>query len=210
MLELIVLGALAQVQTVRLPPVTPPPAPSPRVEDVPAPVELTGFPDLAIGGIRLVNGDPSFEIRNQGGAATTQPVMVRACVYNDEGSTKRTCSRDESAGTLAAGESRWVAVNCFLVGGRTTYAQGMFGSSGVPTGSTAEQCVPARALGPAWKFRAFVDTPPDSGYAPTGSDRRVAPAALQPDCTTDRGCIRETDERNNLKDFVAPFGGERG
>ena len=202
MIELFVLAATAQLQTVKLPP----PPSAPAANAVPAPVELTGFPDLVISGIRVVDGNPSFEVRNNGGAATAQPVRVRSCAYiGEEGTDKRVCSRDSSAGILAAGEAKWVAVTCFPVaGGPPTYSgSGLLGGVRIPEGGP-ERCSSARDLGPAWKFSARADATPDSELVPEGG---MAPAALQPDCDSSYGCIRELNEGNNRSEYQAPFPG---
>ncbi|MEO5971776.1 MAG: hypothetical protein ABIP91_00210 [Sphingomicrobium sp.] len=209
MLELLFLAAAGQLQTIRLPPPVAevPPAPSAPVRQaVPTPVELA-LPDLTITGIRVINEQiADFEVRNQGSAATAAPVRIRACVYLGRGLngvyTIR-CSPDLSAGVLAAGQSKWVKVDCFLDDGGVTPTGGGGGIFGSPGGFKARkpQCADLTfGAEKIAKYDAFADPAPRVRY----SEGPAAPAAVQPDCGDEFGCVRETNERNNRREFPAP------
>lgn len=208
MLELLFLAAAAQVQVVRMPPViqvAPEPS-APSSEAVPAPVEVA-LPDLKIAAMRLI-GDQiaEFEVKNQG-RATASNIRMYGCASTGDpnrGISDSFCSAKQVVGTLAAGRSKWVRIECFLDKGGIDSggSGGLFGS--VPSTITV---IPPRCtdlLAGRWpiiEFSAFVDPAADS----LRSDRIAAPAMLQPDCGDDFGCVREINESNNRATFKPPF-----
>ncbi len=213
MIELM-LAAAAQVQTMRLPPIAPPQPTAPVIEALPPSGEVTGFPDLAMGGIR-VHG-PSlveFEVRNHGPADAIGPIGVKACAALSEELAEMMgtssiiyCSSLRSVATIRKGESRWVRIDCFRTGGAPELSsggglRGLGGSIVVPNASSSPtRCAELKDVAVA-SYSAGVDRGVDLGF-----EASAAPAELQRECDLYNGCIRETNENNNSASFKPPFG----
>lgn len=106
---------------------------------------------------------------------------------------------------MAAGTSKWVKIDCFLDHGSVGPGSGSGGIFGGSTGSVEvrpPQCVSLMFGGQKIaKYDAYIDPAP----AGIGEGPRAAPAAVQPDCGDDFGCVRESNESNNRREFAAPF-----
>lgn len=208
MIEVLILG-LVQVQTVRLPP-----APPTTVKTIETPrvMEVEALPDLIVTRVRMVSENVAeFEVRNRGTAPTRAAVQLRACAYVDTGSSATTggyqidCSGNVSAGALDAGQARWVRIQCF-----NDRSGPAIPSGGLLPGSGPDCTDPTR--GGQFKIAKFtVRVDPGPGIQADLAPAEIqAPAALQPDCSADAGCIRESNENNNRAELAAPLPGERG
>lgn len=196
MIELLLLAALQP----RIPVLQIPAIPSqPVVRADPLVSEVTGLPDLTVGGMRqIAESVVEFEVRNRGGAATDGPVRLEACAYIGISSTHVAsaifCSKPKAVGKIAAGESRWVRIECFLdYGGVNPFTGASTGPGCATLGLPGQQSVDA--------YTAQADPRPDAPPA----DVRLAARRINENCSLDHGCIQESNERNNGARFEPPF-----
>lgn len=166
---------------------------SPVVEDISRQVRVN-LPDLVIGNVRRTGPETiEVEVKNQGGAAAAGPIRVTATGVSGMGHYP---TPDRRLGSLAAGESRWVAFDCFAADQDTGFP--------AKPGRLSD-CAPL--LSSSWKIdEVWVNV--DRWQGTTSENREVKRATAH--CNYEQGCITELNEDNNSRVVEIRHMGERG